>query len=315
MKKLLLSSFLCALCTFAFAQPQITSSKMLPFGAKMRYKYVQNTYDIDTTIQGANVTWNFSNLINSSDPEINMQIADPAKTPYGSSFPDANYVRIEDNNYRYFNLSSSKFQRVGSYTTKASKFSDPQVEMVYPLTYGSTNNDTWNNSNSSFDGGTYDYKCIGYGKLTTPGGTFNNVLLVRIIVTEGELYELPFYAWYNADNGAPVLEYTPGDGFFFDAYSTYQANLNTSIDKNELALDVIFNNPVQNMLNISLPYANSDLYNYTIINMLGQTVLAGTGMNALMNIDVNALPAGTYFLSLNNTKNTSATKRVKFVKQ
>jgi hypothetical protein len=289
---------------------------MLPFGSVMRFKYVQNTYDIDTTIQGENVTWNFSNLINSSNPEYSITVVEPSKTPKGASFTDANYAWAESTPtaYRYFNLSSAKMQRVGSYSSSVNTYNDPQIEYVFPLTYGTTSYDTWDNTNSSW-GGTYDFKCIGYGKLTTPGGTFNNVLLVRAMVSEGELYTIPAYFWYDADNGAPLLTYSPGDGFFIGAYATYMTVLNTSVNEAKSTSIVRYNNPVNNMLNLVLDNNQNELCNYVVYNTLGQAMQSGTEASSAMRIDVSALPAGTYFLSLNTKNSTEAVKRIKFVKQ
>src|SRR5262245_11321076 len=134
------------------AQPTLLSSEMLAPGAVCRYKRPTSLSVIDTTIQGANSTWNFSTLSPQSVPDLVVTVANPASTPYSALFPTANYAYVESPStaYRYFQLTSTFLDRVGSYTASANTFNDPQREYVFPLSLGVSNLDTWDNSSSSF---------------------------------------------------------------------------------------------------------------------------------------------------------------------
>src|SRR3990172_9848579 len=134
-------------------QPALLSDEMAPFGTVFKLKQIQNLNIIDTTIQGAGVTWDFTGLTN--DPfylDLIVTITDPAQTPYSSDFPNANYSYKEEPStaYRYFYLDTSKMERIGSWSGGVLKtYNDPQVEYVFPLTLGVSNFDTWDNDQSS----------------------------------------------------------------------------------------------------------------------------------------------------------------------
>ncbi|MGQ0826808.1 MAG: hypothetical protein ACT4ON_00280, partial [Bacteroidota bacterium] len=215
MKKFLHTFTFCFLFTLVQAQPTLLSTEMLPYGSVMTNKGIANLTVIDTTIQGAGAVWNFSALTANANPDFVVNIVNPSTTPYAASFPGSNYgyreVTGATTNYRYFSLTGTKMERVGSYVSNVNLYNDPQVEYVFPLTLGTVNNDTWDNTNSS-SGGTYDLKCIGSGTLTTPGGTFN-ALMVRVHAVESFL-DFYVYFWYSSDNGAILLTYVVGDGFF-----------------------------------------------------------------------------------------------------
>ncbi len=306
MRKTFYSAFALLLTVTAFAQkPSLTSDKMLPFGSVMNTKYVSQYTTIDTT-KGENVTWDFSNL--AADPtlgELNVKIVNPANTPYASTFPTANYGYQESGNstaYRYFSLTSSKMERVGSYrNSTANIYSDPQVEYIFPLTYGASNKDTWANSGSSF-GGEYDITCIGYGTLKLPGGaTYSKALLVRADVSE-VLYSFPVYFWYNADNGAILFQYLVGDNFFVSPLVGYLNSLTgvtTTVSDQTFSDAITYNNPVKEVLNVNLGEGALAAGKYYITNMAGETVLAGDLMSETATEEINCqgLANGLYFIT------------------
>src|SRR4051812_49215994 len=120
MKKILPTITLCLLFITTKAQLQLLSTEMLAYGSVMTDKSVLNLSVIDTSIQGAGVFWNFASII--PDPSVQnlvVTITDPAGTPYGSSFPNSNYGYYEVQGsytaYRYFSLTGTKMERVGSY--------------------------------------------------------------------------------------------------------------------------------------------------------------------------------------------------------
>ena len=138
------------------AQSPLLSSQMLAVGNTVNTRVVQHFDILDTTIQGANATWDFTALsVDLGQPAISMTIVDPATTPHASDFPTANYAwrENETNYYRYFHLTSEKMERIGSLPPASHVYSDPQIEYVYPLGMGTSNMDTWAAGISS---GTYE---------------------------------------------------------------------------------------------------------------------------------------------------------------
>lgn len=319
MKKPLLTLFLCSLLLSVYAQPSLLSSEMLPFGSVMNQKTILNFNVIDTTIQGANATWNFSALQPNTTVVANyVTIANPSQTPYGASFPTANYAYIEGpaTAYRYFNLTPAKMERVGSYFSNLNTFNDPQTEYVFPLALGVSNNDTWDNTNSSF-GGTYDLTCIGYGTLVLPSGSYN-ALMVRVMFDEGGLLVFTNYFWYSSDNGAILIQYTAGDGTFVPEQGRYLTSFTTAINENELVDNLYYNNPVQNNLQLHFTCKEPVQLHYTLTNSVGETVLAGeyaaTTTLQQLDIDFNHFAQGFYFLSLRSDNSSDKAKTIKLVK-
>jgi len=67
---------------------------------------------------------------NASVPDFTITIADPAQTPYVGSLSSANYAYIESPTlaYRYFDLSSTKIERVRSWLNNTlNTHTHPQV--------------------------------------------------------------------------------------------------------------------------------------------------------------------------------------------
>jgi len=325
MKKIFTLIILCTTLFTVSAQQTLLSSEMLQFGSVMDLRYSTSLSLIDTTIQGTNVTWNFSTLtddVNYTDQIIT--ITNPASTPYGSTFPTSNYCYLETGNgstaYRYFNLTTDKLERVGSYTSILKTYTDPQTEYVFPTAYGTVNNDTWNNT-SSTTGGSYGLKCIGTGTLILPSGTYN-ALMVRARLVEGP-YAFDVYFWYSSDNGAMLLEYFVGDGFVAGSWAFYLHALTTtgiSSYDNDLISDLRYNNPVENNLSLSLKSKNNEVYTYSVVNTIGQTFLTdefaiNAGNTETINLDLSNLPAGIYLLNLYTSNSGKACKSIKLIKR
>ena len=322
MKRILHVFTLCLIYVAVQAQPTLLSTEMMPFGSSWTNKSALTLSPIDTTIQGANKVWNFSALTpNTALADFIVYIVNPTTTPYGANFPSANYtykeVRGTVTNYRYFSLTSTKMERVGSYTSSVNSYNDPQVEFIFPFVLGTQNNDTWDNTLSS-TGGTYDLKCIGTGTLIVPAGSFNT-LLVRVHCTESFLDFYAYY-WYSSDNGAILISYIPGDGVFISPSAYFVSSISIGINENEFITDLRYNNPVENNFELSFLSANNSGYSFTLLNSLGQKVFAGnntiySGNTETLNIDFSNYPAGMYFLTLQSNESYRVVKTIKIVKQ
>lgn len=323
MKKITLhTTALCFLAVLTQAQPSLLSSEMLPFGSVMTEKSVMNLTVVDTTIQGAGVTWNFSAFTNNtSNPDLVVNIVNPSTTPYASNFPSANYgykeVQGAATNYRYFSLTTAKMERVGSYVSNVNTYTDPQVEYVFPLALGTTNYDTWANTNSS-TGGTYDLKCVGTGTLIIPSGSYN-ALLVRVHLTESFI-DIYAYYWYSSDNGAILVSYIAGDGFFIAESAYYLGSLSIDVEENEFITDIRYNNPVENEFTLYFESKSNAVYAYDVMNATGQNILEGSlesinGNTEKLSVDFSNLRSGIYFFSIRPENSGQKPKTLKIVKQ
>jgi Secretion system C-terminal sorting domain len=301
MKKNLLTITFSAITFLAIAQQTLLSSEMLPVGASFTNKSVLDLTVIDTTIKGAGVTWDFTTLTNNTaNPDLISTRVSVASTPYASSFPNSNYAFKEENgtttNYRYFNLTSTKLERVGSRTTSLTTYSDPQIEYIFPLVLGATNSDTWASSASSF-GGNYDLTCIGAGTLKLPMGNFD-ALMVRANINDGGVIAFPAYFWYSADNGTILLTYIEGDGGFYVGksgnYTNSIANVATDIEKTFAPAAI---SAYPNPSNGEITFHSTNAGNYSVINELGEFVQQFSLNNNNQNtMKIENLGNGIYFI-------------------
>lgn len=307
--------------TIIQAQPTLNRNEMLPFGSAMVDKYTDDFSIINTSIQGSGVIWDFSKLTNNSIPDLVINIVDPASTPYSADFTNSNYAYKEISggitNYRYFNLTDTKMERVGSYVFNLNTYSDPQIEYIFPLSLGTLNIDTWESTNSSL-GGTYDLECVGNGTLILPSGTYN-AIMVKAHITE---FFLDFYTyfWYSSDNGAILTEYVIGDGLFTADSAFYLDSLILGVPKNNFISNINYNNPITNDLTLNFQSLNSDKYSYTVFNSIGQNVLQGNlksneGTLETLKVDFSKLQSGLYYFTLKSEENRQNVKTIKLLKQ
>ncbi|MFI5170739.1 MAG: T9SS type A sorting domain-containing protein [Chitinophagales bacterium] len=322
MKKILPCLFLLAGYFTSYTQPQLLSDEMMAVGGEWHLHEIANIYEIDTTIQGADVTWDFTAFLDGGS-DFNIEIVDPTSTAHGDDFPDANYCYKETpgNSYRYFKRDADKMMRVGSYTTAngVNTFTDPQTEFVFPLELGAENLDTWDNTLSGFGGGIYNIWCIGYGTLILPDLTFTDVLMVRVRISEGDLYEVPVYFWYSSDNGAILCEYIDGDGFWIGTggYYIYELEEAPVAINDDWVMDLKYNNPVSDIFHLSFATEISSTINYSIINALGEEVYTEVAQHEQfhdLKINFNNFAAGLYTVIISSGALNEQVQRVKILK-
>ncbi len=319
MKKLLPALFI-LIGPLANGQHVLNSNEMIGIGAIEHIKYILDLTVVDTTIQGANSTWDVSALVNDPGiPDFFSATVDPASTPNGASFPNSNYAFVESpaTAYRYFNLTSTKMERVGSYISSVNTYNDPQVEYVFPFQIGVSNNDTWDNTNSSF-GGTYNLECIGDGQLILPGGTYTDVIMVRIHFEE-TLYEGTAYAWYDASNGLPLLFFVDGDDLFITDGAYYLYELSIGIEENDIFKNVRYNNPVTEVFQMAYYFQGSKKLSYSLTNSLGQLQETGkincTDKEQYFEKDFSRYAPGVYFFTVVSDKPNEKPFCLKIVKE
>lgn len=294
------------------AQPVLERSEMLPFGVTVPYRFYNDFAAVDTSIQGANVTWDFTGLSPQAGAStFSMTMVDPASTPHAALSAVDNYAYWEQPSgfYRFFQLTPTFMQRVGSYAGSNYVFSDPQVEYVFPLTYGTTNTDTWF---GQADGGNYNLNCVGYGTLLLPGTTIEDVLMVRVGISGG-FYDIDAYFWYSSTGGHILLQYINSlvatAGLYLDAEAV-------AVQEYQDLRATILANPVQDELNFVLSQQRNNM-GYAVRSSSG--ALIATGMLAgnagtLQSITTSGYTPGVYFLQITGS-NAPVGTAVAFVKQ
>ncbi len=322
-------------------EPALTRNKMMTFGSVTQLADVsESTINlIDITQTGENQLWDFSGVTNKNpDVVYTSTIERPIETPYYNDYPESNYVETEEtfsNNvlinkrYSYYLLSDTQLERLGSKnseTGESSVYSNPQTEYVFPLSYGITNEDTWN-STSSFLTGYANLECIGSGTLKLPNGVYENVLMVHIEI-DNIFIVLDNYFWLS-ENGALLTAYYAISSIFSSnpeinaMYATNTDIISSGLESvKSIVNNIQYNNPVQHTLELKMETNGvSDRFGLSISNTHGATVLASefssfSSENSAVNLDLSSLNPGIYFLSINSISNPSLKPEIiKIIKQ
>ncbi|MCB0766431.1 MAG: T9SS type A sorting domain-containing protein [Flavobacteriales bacterium] len=293
-----LSAVLIICSTSLHAQPELLREEMLPYGAVVPYRYYNNFAAVDTTVQGAGVTWDMTGLTpQAGTPPFSLTMVDPADTPHDAVVSTDNYAYWEQpsNFYRFFELTPTYMQRVGSYGTSAYVYQDPQIEYVFPLSYGVTHTDDWVGVT---DAGQYIINCVGYGTLQLPGITIEDVLMVRADVS-GYLYDIDTYLWYSSTDGRILVQYinswVASVGLYFDGEAV-------GVQEPQAFEPQLLMNPAQDELRFVLGEVPGPI-DLTVRSTSGALLAQGPvrgSAGVVQTVDISTFSPGMYILQLND---------------
>lgn len=330
MKKLLLITFLLTPFIALVAQPTITSSINGGEGDVFNYIDVQ-TEGFDPGTAGANVTWDFSDIIESGD-EYGYTFVDVASTPDGGEFPGSNLSADNGSDtYGYFKVTANEFTNYGASTpTSVIFYENPEEIFVYPMSFGTTNTDDF--YSEYFSGidlvrsGTVTMEVDAYGTLILPSGTYTDVLRVKVtedfmddadLLPTPILYDFTNYYWLKTGVKGSLFQYfdlvTDGGFPFESQQAAYAENIAVGIaEQNTNETLSIFPNPVKDEATINFP-ASIMNPTITICNNLGQIVenITSSGQQNSLKIDVSKFTAGIYVVSVSDGGQTYVAKLIK----
>lgn len=219
MKNIFFSSLLCLLSNPFFAQPVITNNDLLKVGDVVATQPCA-TITFNAGGAGANQTWDFSQLTAEGPQDTTFYIL-PAGTPYAANYPSSNIVgKFGSDGYGYYQTSGDLLLFWGQADpTTALVLTNPATYFKSPTTYGTFILDTIAGTLSSgpLSGsvlGRVFFQGDGYGALTTPGGSYTDVLRIKTVTVAeatipflGTIIDSVFnYSWYKLGVKSPVLE-------------------------------------------------------------------------------------------------------------
>ena len=341
--------FLLGSSHIVLCQPTVTSGiyPLSGFPASMT--------QVDATLlsegpSGASQTWTFTG---SQVANAQINFVDPSATPYASSFPASNLAAVIQPgsvpSYNYFNHSSSITEYLGFgqndpgfQTDVIINYTDPQTILTYPFTYNSQFNDAFMGSGSfvsqgsnftSYRYGTVTVEADAYGTLTTPAGTFNNTLRLKIkqmttdsLVASG----IPVFVGYNNATIYSWISNTPGHVQLFQLeYDTisdntgnnftmksaqYQSSFLVGIEDQVTEKESvnIYPNPAADFvyLNINPEPGDATVQIFDAMGKLVRNQIIND--NGLIIIDTKEFEAGFYYL---NIMQQDKLLKGKFIKQ
>ncbi len=319
MKKTITKGILCLnlslISLFSAAQTPIQASGFNPVNGD---KFVVNGANYaDPGGSGNGQTWVLNMPTVTQQATINC--VTPASLNLTKDFPNANIAFDYSSAQYLFKTSNSAFQTMGVtlYGTNII-YNDPEDLLRFPIKLNDKYTDSWS---ATID---YGYAILyrkgkttvtvdGYGKLSTPDGSFDNTYRVNIrqIYTDslefmGEKqitkYDNNQYSWYKDGihySIAQVIDLTTGGS---NSKSGTYINYN-KLGVNEIANSnfVIFPNPAQDEININSLTANGT-QTIELSDIYGKKIFTNTH-ELSTKIDVKDYPSGIYFISIYNDNN------------
>jgi hypothetical protein len=330
---LFLSAILAA--TLSYSQPSITGAGVNPVIGEHYTKIITDYFSPGAS--GTSQTWNFSSL--SGVSEGVTYVVHPDSTEYGDSFPYAT-VALK-NTYRqsviYLRCTSSLLQRYGLITAGYTREfgTNPEDLLHFTMNYNDSFVDSFavygdvsgaRGTSISFNRiGVVNVKADAYGTLTTPAGTFTNVLRIHI----NESYS-------NTYTGFPDPQVITNDeyqwfknGFHFPLATvhtlTYQGpdikdgsyiTNPTGVDSSYLFFSppILFPNPASNEVDIEFALNNYEevtakLFDASTKEVLTKTISGVPGDN-IIPLRLDQIPVGIYYAIFSTNSFRSATKKL-----
>lgn len=227
MKKIYLLFLLNVAFQFAKSQPAVSFAPQI--GDVVTTEYALTT-GISQGAGGANMTWDYSNLMDSATAGT-IYFKSAAGTPYVADFPGAQFTaELGDTLFSYYETVSGTPAILGVESPSAEfVYAHPLATLVNPFTYPDSFIDSVTLFlEKPFTGNSklLDTTMVtGYGTLKLPGSTYNNVLQVREISASSGSVTIPgvgvipvpptldtTYAYYVNGQPSPLLFYNVKNG-------------------------------------------------------------------------------------------------------
>ena len=330
----------CILFTMAIiAQPALQYPQNAPeVGDVMEIQFVSPD-GLSHEPSGADVSWDFSQLINWGDLGQITAIS-PASAPAGNEFPTANVVmNMGDTIFTYALVEENGAYYLGSQATTGTYptlfiYSDSRKYMEYPFTYNDVFSDTYKGVSIVSVAevrltATTSVLADSYGTLILPTGTFTDVLRTTTIDNEidsifigGSFTSVvnvtrTQYAWYAPTSVGPLLSMEILDHSGELNTICYYTNAGTGIntpDINYISHFNIYPNPAEDNLFVEYKSSGNLPVTILIVNQVGQVMISsdirGNASGLVTEkVDIRNLPAGIYFANISYNSNSQKTKK------
>ena len=300
----------------------------------------------DTTIDniypgvpGENVIWDFSIL--GEDKVDTTFIVQASEIDYNNEYPEATIAEILPGDTLFLQTTTESLALLGERNKIYwVKFDDPIKGLQFPITYGTTFQDSGHflfyspydtvvqgvqidTVNLERTYALYD-TCIAYGTLKLPHATYDNVIMLKETLKIHETLSIyTQWGWYDVeDSNYTVIRYD----VYKNGYGSQLLDLlidtqNGSVksatykwtENNQMATLNKFNfdfypNPTQDNITVSIPFNNSEV---TILNENGEVFFKKHYYSNKINIDVKNLPSGFYMIEVHTNIGTATQKFIK----
>jgi len=327
-KSLLFSAGLLLSCTLMQSQPVLTSSGINPVIGNI-FTNVSSAYTSPGP-GGASQTWNLT--LNTTGNSTTSVVA-VSSTSYSASFSTCNLATTGNGtSFEYFNANSNAYQSYGSANSSlTNSYSNPEDRLRFPLTYNDNYTDGFssvftNSGNTTYRTGQTNVTADGYGTLTTPAGTFNNVLRVHSVFSYQDSsaagilhFQRDQYAWYLNGNHTSLasvnsITITPVSGSpVTNQGAGYLTNVTAGINSFHSAAGNIsvFPNPACGDVFVNFNRKDIPASRVIMFNSLGaQAEISFKEIPEGYSVNTSGLAPGVYFLAIYSDETLTATRKL-----
>ncbi|MCC6412173.1 MAG: T9SS type A sorting domain-containing protein, partial [Saprospiraceae bacterium] len=209
-----------------WAQPTLNNTVFPDIGELITVAEATDSNAVGEGVAGANITWNFSNLVAASGTSYTTNFQTSAGTPYEPLFPTSNICGVNfdpEAVYGYYQKTSTEFNVLGVATMDfAIEYSNPETVMKAPLSFNGNYSDVFWGGIDAGGGfllniyGERESQYDAYGTLILPIGTYNNAMRVKSIVVNRDTTDFgglmnisntttTNYEWYVASQPGPLV--------------------------------------------------------------------------------------------------------------
>ncbi len=316
----------------SFAQVTLTASGINPIIGES-FTTITGNY-VNPGNSGINQTWNLSAIVGTTSFVTN--VISTISAPGAANFPNATIAwdDLSSSATSFFTASATALQFYGQYDGTPLVYSDPLDLLHYPFSHTNMFIDFWkssytNGSSNVHRSGIDTITADGYGALTTPVGTFTNVIRLHLVqsykdssyvnsslvITNGNHDE---YFWYKNGVHHPLayVSITIDDNFGTIKRGTYLSSSFTGINEvtNSISNYSLYPNPTTTILNLNFNSTENENVEIKIVNTLGSLLKHETieackiGFNSI-SMNIEELPTGLYFTQILVEGNVTETKR------
>lgn len=258
---------------------------------------------------GAGVTWNFSSL--TFTPIGNVTVMSPTATPFGASFPTANWSAMitagTNTLYTYNNIQPTFQDQIADNITATGGTTytpNPKRHLVFPFNYGNSYSDTYQCVSCSPGSFTVTYDA--YGTLIINGKTYTNVARVA------NLFGFNYYNYYSTNPVYSIFAYdsSPTSGPTSNYFEVTGAGV--GINENYVVNHMsVYPNPANDL--VTIQNNNFMQVDFEIYDLLGKNIRTKEHLNQgeIAKVDIANYPTGMYLLKYSDEfGNISFTKLV-----
>jgi len=322
MKKIFTFFLLAVIGNSLLAQITLTQATHVPSaGESVNWHFIPNVV-VNFGSGGANQTWDLSSY--TSPTSATMNYISPQNAQLPADFPDATYVATWIGSETYYSSNANFLFLEGYHSPGQAKitFTDKRELLVFPMTYNTTHNGTFEadvlnigaGGQLFFREGTTTITGDGYGTLILPYVTVSNVLRVKVDASYSDAYQgTPIYFydefiyyWYCADMKDYLAAYSEiyisgslyARTYYYMAESSYTSiRENLAATKNKIST---YPNPASDFLY----FDNApDIYRLNIYNLSGSLVYSIL-QNGNSGIDISHLQQGMYIIEFISDRET-----------